>query len=200
MLDFMIIGGRRCGTSWTHWYLSQHPEVHMSYKELHFWNQDVLDINWYNSLFQNKQGVAGEATPAYGRLNLNLIQRVYQYNPNMKLIFIIRNLIDAYWTDFQKYSSLETSLENVVFWKNQHTPKEVYDYQNQLMNWMQIFPKEQFCILQFSEILNEPKKFLQKILDFLGISNTFPDDLNFEIVGSLVSQKVGLKITCQCKN
>ena len=65
MLDFMIIGGRRCGTSWTHWYLSQHPEVYMPYKELHFWNQDVLDINWYNSLFFQKNNFVFCNFPKY---------------------------------------------------------------------------------------------------------------------------------------
>ena len=33
---FLIVGAPKCGTTALHYYLSQHPEVNMSPKEIHY--------------------------------------------------------------------------------------------------------------------------------------------------------------------
>ena len=192
MIDFLIIGARRCGTSWTHWYLRQHPEIYMpASKEFHFWHKALykgMTIEEYNECFSDKGNrLAGEATPAYGRMSVEEIQRVYDYKPDLKFIYIIRNPIELGWTTFLRYEKCSPpDLQDIVEWRNRdNTHTDLYDFESQLRNWYKVFPKEQICVLEFSDLKNKSVEFLVSILEFLNIENRdFFNEMNFEVVGS----------------
>ena len=98
-VNFMIGGVGKAGTTSLHYYLSQHPNIYMSEKKetWFFILEHEKGAEYYESrYFSNHHGekAIGEATPGY----LDVIrarQRIWNYNPDMKLIFILRNPIDG---------------------------------------------------------------------------------------------------------
>ena len=70
LVDFMLIGAAKCGTTSLAYEISQHPQINFSkIKEPHFFSQ-VIDwkskIHEYHSLFHEEEGkIYGEASPYY---------------------------------------------------------------------------------------------------------------------------------------
>jgi hypothetical protein len=44
-------------------------------------------------------------------------------------------------------------------------------YVDKIKHWMEIFPKEQFLIIQSEEFFRDPSKIYNQVLDFLGVEN-----------------------------
>src|SRR5690606_26672800 len=96
MAHFTVIGSMKAGTSSFYKYLSSHPHISMTKtKEVNFF----LDQNWkkgnewYDNLFLNDNLLHGDVSPAYSRRHLycNVAERMFTYNPRMKIIYIVRN-------------------------------------------------------------------------------------------------------------
>lgn len=97
--DFLIIGSGKCGTTTLADILASHPDCCFSRpKEVAFFN---LEKNyqqgwpWYQKAFWHYKGenVIGEATPNYTSSEYSALSagRIHQFNPAMKLIYIVRN-------------------------------------------------------------------------------------------------------------
>jgi len=131
---------------------------------------------WYKSLFENIENLSGEITPAYSFLNIQDIQRIYNINPKIKLILILRNPIDRAWSQISFYIRIKQLPQNITI-KEMKTfidSKEQIlrgDYIKIINNWLQIFPKEQIHIGFYDEIMLNPQNFLNKIFSFLNIQN-----------------------------
>ena len=108
MVDFLICGTQKGGTSALHEYLSEHPDLCLSAtKELHFFDNEELfqqgapDYAPCHAAFRQKMPsqLAGESTPIYMYWEPSP-KRIWEYNPRMKLIVLLRNPIDrayAHW-------------------------------------------------------------------------------------------------------
>lgn len=124
---FLILGAQKSATSSLFSYLCQHPNViPPKVKEINFFNNDYnfeKGRNWYHNNFNKyinplKQHQTFEATPEYLYMP-NVPQRIFEYNPQLKFIIILRNPIErAYssWNMFKKLYDLET--KNPLFWNS----------------------------------------------------------------------------------
>ena len=74
--DFLIIGGKKCGTTALFSLLREHHDIYMPRKEVHFFAYEgrqpprtgsVTEIESYRRLFDTAVGTAvkGEASPSY---------------------------------------------------------------------------------------------------------------------------------------
>lgn len=122
--DFVIAGGVRCGTTALHYVLQNHPGVAMShFKEPNFFvfEGDALDFPWrlpprreaaiversvvhassYASLFAHasKGMLRGEASPYY-LSSPGAPKRMFQADPRMKIIIILRHPLDRAYSHF----------------------------------------------------------------------------------------------------
>lgn len=70
-IDFLVLGAQKCGTTWIHHVLSQHPGVFIPpAKELHFFNKSsalAQGVSWYAAHFAGAEPgqLRGECTPNY---------------------------------------------------------------------------------------------------------------------------------------
>lgn len=135
------------------------------------------DINdqWYVSLFEDaEEGVpCGEITPAYSMLNVADIQNVYRINPDIKIIFQIRNPIDRAW------SGLLQSLKRNGCTVDQIEDGEIRqdltsssstargDYLAVIDNWSCVFPESQIIVIYYDDIQQYPEKVMRKIVKFI---------------------------------
>src|ERR1700733_8619605 len=125
LVNLFIVGAAKCGTTSLYEYLNQHPEIYMCpVKEPHFFsnkvenlNKDlyrapepgkkyhtkvIKDIDVYTSLFDDGAAykIRGEASPSY-LWDSDVAQKLYQYNPNAKIIIILRDPIDRLVSAYQ---------------------------------------------------------------------------------------------------
>ena len=101
-LSFLVIGGQKCGTTWAHALLQKCIHISLpSQKEVHFWDWHYhKGIDWYARQFENdKTGKHyGEITPDYMVLSPSTIAEIHRCFPNVKIIFIARDLVDRAWS------------------------------------------------------------------------------------------------------
>lgn len=191
-VDFIICGTQKGGTSALDAYLRGHPEICMANrKEVHFFDDDEAFRNGlpnnssYHSFFspQPSHKLLGEATSTYMYWR-DAPRRMWQYNPNMKLIVILRNPIDraySHW-NMERLRNADTA----SFWDaiqnegercrdalpNQHRVYSYIDrgfYLEQLRRIWAYFPKKQTLVLRNEELRQYPNETLQKVYGFLGL-------------------------------
>ena len=106
--DFLIIGEKKCGTSYLYYLLGQHPLVQpAASKELHFFDVHFDEgIEWYRRCFpqpRRKDGrrtITGEATPYMSHPFAP--KRVAEVVPEARLIALLRNPVDRAYSDYQQ--------------------------------------------------------------------------------------------------
>src|SRR5574338_133116 len=111
MISYCIIDSERCGTSSLYSYITRHPMVVPALqKETDFFDRYYKNgFDWYNTHFKDNV-FTGEATPSYF-WNPHAPKRMKEYNPNLKIILILRNPVDmAYSKYVQQRNRLNESL------------------------------------------------------------------------------------------
>ena len=121
-VDFIIAGVQKSGTTALFSYLCEHNEICMSdKKEIHFFDRRryfILFPNYlfYHSNFSNfkSQKLIGEATPIYIYWK-KAIERLVRYNPNIKLIIVLRNPITRAYSHWNMMRNRNFNKENLSF-------------------------------------------------------------------------------------
>ncbi|WP_062047166.1 sulfotransferase domain-containing protein [Bacillus sp. JCM 19034] len=197
--SFLIIGAQKCGTTSLYNYLVEHPHIKgANRKEIHFF--DVYydkGTDWYDKQFPslNKHEITGEATPRY-LFHSKCPIRVYQYNPNMKLIVLLRNPIDRAFSNYQmdlrnqseklkrnnssSFLTFEETLETKL--GNKYLVKGIY-YQ-QLKKWLELFQLQQFHILESETLYQQPEKVMKRTFDFLELKQNLTRSYKIHHQGS----------------
>lgn len=191
-LNFLIGGTQKGGTTSLDHYLRQHPLIAMGRKkELHFFDDDAkfsgksVDYQSLHEGLEEKSGALlyGESTPIYMYWK-PAAQRVFQYNPNMKWILLLRNPIErafSHWNmevqrgqedlNFSDAISSEANRLDAVS-PGQHRVHSYVDrgfYSLQIERIQQYFEQDQILILKYESFQSDQPGHLQKIFDFLEL-------------------------------
>jgi hypothetical protein len=106
--DFVIIGAKKCGTTFLYHLLTQHPHVEgAATKEVHFFDA-LFDegIEWYRRCFptprwkDGQRTITGEATPLMDKHRAP--KRMAKVVPQARLITLLRNPVDRAYSDYQQ--------------------------------------------------------------------------------------------------
>ena len=186
MLNFLGIGAQKAGTTWLYEQLSHHPQIAFPLgKEAHFWNRshDSDAIADYLNRFISVAAVAGEITPAYGMLPLEIIQEIYSQAPRLRLIYLIRNPMDRAWSSaLMALQRAEMTIDEasdqwfIDHFRSAGSMKRG-DYQSCLQAWRTVFPIEQLLVLRFEQIKAEPELLLNRCFQHLGVASQTPEQL-----------------------
>lgn len=192
-VNFLIAGTQKGGTTALTTLLLQHPQVSFAKnKETHFFDTDYFfsvsppPYHIYHHQFDIQKGcrVIGEATPIY-MYWIPAIQRIKEYNPDMKLIFLLRNPVDRAFSHYmmEKRSEVETlpfseairieekRLANYP--NNQHRTYSYIDrgyYSRQIKRILNEFPKEQLLFLKTEELRDNYAASIQRTCNFLYVN------------------------------
>ncbi len=136
--------------------------------------------DWYVKLFRPGPGqIAGEATPAYATLSLKKIQEIRQINPNMKLIYIMRDPIERSWSGAtkdlakrKKRMLSEVSDEEIYAKLRREGAMMRSNHLQAMETWQSVFPPEQFFTAFFEDIVERPEELLLNVYQFLGITRS----------------------------
>ena len=150
-----------------------------------------------------KEFVTGEATPRYLE-HPNALMRIKKILPNEKFIVLVRNPIDRAFSHYNmnlrngyEYRSFEDAIKHEEerisgrYEKmNKNTNYYSWDYDlfayrehgvyiKKLKKWLEVFPREQFLIIQSEEFLEKPHTVYHKTLNFLNLPKWEPVGYQF---------------------
>lgn len=177
--DFLVIGAQKAGTTWLYANLKQNKELFLSEKkEIHYFDWNFhRSLNWYLNHFKNAGNkIKGEVTPAYSTLDILRIKHIKKCNPDLKIIFIVRNPIERAWSHAlnnycvgmnMPYEELTTNDFNWHF--NSYPSLIRSDYAYTVKNWTEVFPKEQFHLCYYDDLKLQPEELLNSCFEFLNI-------------------------------
>jgi hypothetical protein len=191
LVDFMIAGTQKGGTTALFAYLQSHPDICAAkVKETHFFDTDAnfkkKRVNYVelHKYFTPRPGqLLGEATPITMYWEA-APRRVWEYNPRMKIICILRDPIDRAFSQWNMYCQF--GLERLSFTEalNQESERcraalplqhRVYSYTDrgfyceQIRRLWRYFPREQTYFLKNEDLRDRPQEALNGVFDFLGV-------------------------------
>lgn len=193
-VDFLLAGAQKSGTSALDFYLRQHPEICMANKkEVHFFDNESffldqhIDYSRYHQFFpdfyEQNLKLRGEATPIYMYWK-EAPRRIFNYNPNMKFILILRNPIERAFSHWNMERS--RNAEQLNFWDaitlEVERCKETYPLQHRVYSYLdrgfyteqlerlwRWFPKKNIFIIHYDELKNQPESTLKQLYSFLAV-------------------------------
>lgn len=162
--------------------MNEHPEILCSDKDsihyfdmfYHFWE------DWYYSNFDKESYKEDkklfDPTPSYIRSPL-APKRIYEYNPDAKIILTIRNPIERafshYWHEKKKKKinfSFEEVFENYDLFSSRVEP---WMYYMHIKRYLQYFNKDQILLTLFNEISENPEKYVKEVFSFVWVDDKF---------------------------
>lgn len=194
--NLFIVGAMKSGTTSLYSILEQHPQICMSSEKepSRFINENEIknlelefpriykagywkDHSKYLNLFQKEdRGIKyfGESSTAYAKFPLfkSPPKEIKKFNPNAKLIYILRNPVDRalseYWHQVCKGNEHLTIDEAICENSNY---LQTSNYPLQLSKYNEYFPPEQIKTILFEKFITDPESTIQDICQWLEIKN-----------------------------
>lgn len=196
-VELMIIGAQKCGTTSLARQLAAHPEIcFCEVKEPGYFNT-VRDwesgLAAYHGLYSPRDGqICGEASTMYTFLPEwhGTHSRLFAYNPDLKLIYIMRDPIDRVISNYSHRlvrGTVKDSPEVAIASDPTYINRSRYGVQ--IKPYVELFGERNILFLIFEEFFSDQSKALKRIAKFLDI-----DPNGFDDLGSLLAaqhQSVG---------
>ncbi len=206
--NYICIGVQKGGTTSLINYLNLNPDIFMINKEMHFFDRKLSkgklsnkDIEKYEKLFKTNKKIIGEKTPSYYYLRY-AIDRIYDYNKDMKLIIILREPISRAFSHYNMH--LHDRKKTLADVTDEQIFKEVIAEENKKLNNLRSngidiiirgfydeileyilskFSRDNLYIGISEEINKDKLKYYNEIYEFLGASKLekINDTLNIHI-------------------
>ena len=178
----LIIGFSKCGTLALRGFLSLHPDIVSTLKELRYFTLYYKKgLQWYrNQMPPSEEGqITIEKTPSY-ILSPDAIERIYEYNSSIKLIVIVRDPITRLQSIYSHtFSDDPRSSENPTFkeWCDGR-PRSLrvlrnVDYAQHIQEVYKLFPRQNVLVLSEEDLEENPLKVMREAEEFLGLRQSF---------------------------
>lgn len=184
--DFLIVGAMKAGSTTLMDYLVSHQEVGIPNEEINYFDKDdnyKKGVSWYANWFNKFKdyNIVGEKTPAYC-YEPKAVKRIYEQNPKMKLVWILRNPVKRTYSNYWHYIRIGKeilSFKECIEKESERIKKDWYKgyfnrsvYADQVERYLEYFPMSQMHFIIFEEFIKSPEKGLEDLSNFLGITVT----------------------------
>jgi Sulfotransferase domain len=192
-VGFLGVGAQKAGTSALGAYLRTHPAICMAkVKEVHLFDDEAAfrqrspsSFEAYHRAFAPTPAtaIAGEVTPAY-MYWADAPRRIWEYNPAMKLIAVLRNPITRAFSQWNMQR--DRGIDPLPFWEAlqserercrtalplQHRQFSYVDrgyYTGQLRRLWSFFPADQVLVLRYEDLRDRAADTVARVFEFLGV-------------------------------
>jgi hypothetical protein len=200
--NFFIVGTPKAGTTSLYHYLEQHPQIFMSpvketnyfsYDEIKaqnlFYNEEhICNEDQYKALFREAtiEKAIGEASVSY-LFYPTVPQKIYRYNPEAKIIIVLRNPVDRGFSHYlmdKRLGFVNIGYEDII--RNQHLKDyKLYFqqyvllglYYEQVKRYIDIFGTSNVKILLYEDIVKQMENVVKEIYAFLNVDVDFNPDI-----------------------
>lgn len=186
--DFIIVGAMKSGTTTLSHHFSNHKNIRVPDKEVHFFNRDdrfKKGVEWYQQLLRKEAIedtlVVGEKTPAYSYQE-NVPKRIYDEFPDVKLIWVFRNPAERTYSNYlhaYKQGKEILSFEDAIAQESDRIKEDIFKgykkrsiYQEQVGRYLNYFSRDQMFFLLFEDLIqpyNHENHVLIDLFDFLEV-------------------------------
>jgi len=182
-LDFIIVGAMKAGTNSLALQLNSNPQVCIPLKEAHYFDNEEnfsKGVEWYESFFKecSINNVIGEKTPTYS-YSEKVPRRIYDYNSNVKLVWIFRNPVDRAYSNYWhavKLGSEKYSFEKAVKLESKRIREDIFKgylkrsiYIEQVERYLKFFDISNMHFLLLEEFVKNPTENMRKLFEFLNV-------------------------------
>ncbi|MFB6272406.1 MAG: sulfotransferase [Salinibacter sp.] len=181
-VNLFVIGVNKAGTSWLYYLLDHHPDVFMAdAKELYYFGDEgpaeerPETLAEYHSHFPFDEPYRyfGDATVMYYK-SPDTADEIQAYNPDAKLLAIVRDPIQRLLSQFQYNKQLGLIDEATPL--SEALPTREYlvrtsHYEETLPAYTERFGAEQFKVVSLEAGRADPETFWTDLLDFLDLPN-----------------------------
>ena len=218
-VDFFIVGAPKAGTTSLYHYLDEHPQVVMSSQKepdyfsdkaiheqgMYYVKNRVNTLDNYESLFVQKESVVyGESSVSYLFYD-NVAEDIKKYNPNAKIIIMLRNPIERAFSHYlmdYRLGLINDSFENIITKKSKHKNAhlfyqqyiEVSKYSNQIQRYVDFFEMENILFIDYENFKKNVSKTVDQVYDFLNISTEFAADVNTKYNAFTMPKNKGIRL------
>jgi len=187
--DFLVIGAMKSGTNSLHDYLNGHPDIFMPpiRESCLFMNEDDVFRHWHGlsndqilakwSHSYRGQRLIGESPTAYTRMpehGTEVPANVRAVRPDMKFVYMIRNPLErviSHYYHHIRHGYIPEDVDIETFLLQTDQPLDISLYYSQLLNYLEIFPAEQFRVLLLEEFILDPVPRVRELFGFLGVND-----------------------------
>ncbi|MDE7430764.1 MAG: sulfotransferase domain-containing protein [Lachnospiraceae bacterium] len=218
-LDFLVAGFSKCGTTSLHQALLEVDDIYLSKtKESEFFewcdcveNSRERLVETYFNRIQDGQ-IVGMIEPTFFK---NAKRVADFFGKQVKILFLVRNPVDASFSAFKMYSRGSCAgelkdaymksggmcgLTTFEYWFEQNCDHMFLDYADWMKPFFEYYSKEQIKIIIFEEMIKKPKEVVNEILQFIGSSKKYShEELPYVNEGKFVMADMrGLEIAQKC--
>jgi len=214
LVNVLIIGAGRSGTTSIAAYFAAHPEVSSSItKELHYFS--IADLykrgeSYFHSLFPNETKKITTTADTYLLMDHAAPEKVKAYNPNMKIIIMLRDPISRsysnynYSVNFGHEKKENTFLSTIDLEKERLNTLDIVDvnntchlygslYHKHISIWNKYFDASQLVILKLNDLKNNPEAFYRNLCNRLDINYVPFEEANKEFNAASGAKSIWLQ-------
>lgn len=199
VVDFVIAGAQKGGTSALAHFLSQHPAIAMASREGHIfdspdysedWTPEEIDARYARRIARRPATAAcGESTPIYLFFS-DVAAELLRYNPALKVVVILRDPVERALSHYAMERGRGNERRPLWIallaerWRlrrcpdprapesaaRQHSYRSRGLYGVQLRNLFAVFPPNQVLVLRSEDLLQRHDETLENVFAFLGVS------------------------------
>jgi len=193
--NFLGIGAPRSGTTWIAEILRSHPNIFIANgKETLFFISEkkyARGLNYYSEQYYGAKDekAIGEISPLYLGAGERCARRIKQFNPNMKFVVLIRNPVDRAWSYYNwliRYNKNDDFYD--VFKNDKNIISDGLFYKN-IKIYLNFFSKNNFLILNYDGIKNDPKKIQIQLFNFLNVDENYNSPFSNKIIGETLKPR-----------
>jgi hypothetical protein len=130
--------------------------------------------------------LTGEITPSYATLNEEVFERMRSLNPNVRIIFVLRDPILRSWSSIiksrEKHGAIDlpTASEAIDHSRREGVMKKSM-YTETIEKLDRVFKRDQIFYGFFEEMVAHPSNFMERVFAFLdveptGVKNLLPGE------------------------
>ena len=199
--DFFIVGAPRCGTTALATYLSEHPDIYMAKKEMHFFGADLRfgpqffrrDCDAYRAEFAqwNGQTRTGEASVWY-LFSKQAAAEIKAYNPDARIIILLREPISMLYSLYhyflydgnehlpsfeealaaEKDRSMGQRITRQTYFVQGLAYRAVVHFAEQVQRYFDLFGRERVHVIIYDDLAADTVGTYRATLSFLGVSDS----------------------------
>ncbi len=187
-IDLIIVGAQKSATTSLKHYIGEHPsimvhpQVELGYflddTEYSFGVSAMLNKYYKNRHSHKNKKLAAKSALLY--ISEEAIQRLHNYNPDCKVVLILRNPVErtysSYLMDVFNFNYTFPEIKSIASNNTDLRYKIFIDsgiYVKHLKNIYKYFPKEQVKIVLYEDIQTKGAEVCKEIYKWAGVSDSF---------------------------
>lgn len=200
IIDFMVIGAQKSGTTSLHEVIGRHPEIftpsgkeHPIFSNMHT-DLDSIKLE-LEKIFAKSNGLLrGKVSPQY-LANPIVAERIFALSPNVKLIVVIRDPVERAYSHYRmccRRSGVSEEFSSMVmFWLKANNldraRRTIFvdgndeidycvawsEYVRMLGPFRRLFPPDQLLLISAHELAKNPYVIYQTVFQFLGVDDAW---------------------------